>query len=493
MRYLFAIILLGLAGGGSMVFGQAKAGDLRFGPYTFQPTSGEPVQAEMGHLKVPENRYRRNSRLIELSFVRFKNTSTNAGPPIVYLAGGPGSSGIAAARGPRFPLFMAMREVGDVIVLDQRGTGISEPNMACTEPLDFPIEKPPTRAAVAELIRQRSAQCAARLKNQGVDLTGYNTNESADDLEDLRRALCAPKISLWAISYGTHLALTTLKRHESSISRAILAGIEGPEHTVKLPSNIQKHLEHIDRLVKNDPELSKTIPSFVGLVREVLDRVERDPPVVETTDPVSKQRIKVTLTKFVLQFLTSTLFGSAENALPRLYYQASKGDFSQAAARWAGFIGPRPSIGSAMSFMMDCYSGVPPARAKQIASEAKSTLLGDIMDFPIPDVCGAWTGSIGPSFWAPVRTKVPTLFISGTFDVRTPTTNAEEVRKGFANSEHLIIEGAVHSDPLFLSSPKIKDVMLEFMSGKNVSTHLITLPPLRFMQIPGAGGEAPTQ
>ena len=58
-----------------------------------------------------------------------------------------------------------------------------------------------------------------------------------------------------------------------------------------------------------------------------------------------------------------------------------------------------------------------------------------------------------------------------------------EVRKGFQNSEHLIIDGAVHSDPLFLSSPKIKDVMLEFMKGQKISTTQITLEPLKFMPI----------
>jgi hypothetical protein len=47
----------------------------------------------------------------------------------------------------------------------------------------------------------------------------------------------------------------------------------------------------------------------------------------------------------------------------------------------------------------------------------------------------------------------------------------------------LIIEGAVHSDPLFLSSPKIKDVMLEFMKGQKVSTRRIALPPLKFAPI----------
>jgi pimeloyl-ACP methyl ester carboxylesterase len=61
-----------------------------------------------------------------------------------------------------------------------------------------------------------------------------------------------------------------------------------------------------------------------------------------------------------------------------------------------------------------------------------------------------------------VRSKVPALFISGSLDGRTPISNAEEVRNGFANSAHLILEGASHGDDLFLSSPAILEAVLSF-------------------------------
>lgn len=465
-------------------FGQQKAGDLKIEPYVFESAGKEKVDAELGRLLVPENRQKPNSNLIELAFVRFKSTSKNPGPPIVYLAGGPGGSGIGAARGSRFPLFMAMREIADVIALDQRGTAMSKPNLSCGESLDYPIEKVPNREEILELFKQKSRACAENFRQQGVDLSGYNTNESADDLEDLRKAIGAKKISLWGISYGTHLSLAAIKRHEKSIHRVILAGVEGLEHTAKLPGSIQKHLEILDRLVKADPNLSKQIPSFLGLMKEVLEKVEREPVVVEITNPGTKEKVKVTVNKFVLQLLTAFSFGSGEASLPAIYYAMSKGDFSFAAQRWAAFNRPGQGIGSAMAFMMDCYSGIPPERRQQIVLEAKTTLLGNILDFPFPDVCEAWGNpDLGEAFRAPVKTKIPALFISGTLDVRTPPGNAEEVRRGFQNSEHLIIDGAVHSDPLFLSSPKIKDVMLEFMKGQKISTTRITLEPLKFVPI----------
>lgn len=462
-----------------------KPGDVKIEPRVFQNAKGEKVDAEYGTLFVPENRRNPKSRLLELAFVRFKSTAVKPGSPIVYLAGGPGGSGIGAASGSRFPLFMAMREIADVIAFDQRGTGRSKPNMDCREAVNYLLDQVPDRETLLAEVRRVSRQCAERLRREGADLAGYNTVENADDLEDLRKALGAEKISLWGISYGTHLALATVKRHERRIDRLILAGVEGLPHTIKLPSTIQKHLEHIDRLAKADPEISRDVPDFLGLMRQVFERVEREPVVVEVTDPRTQQKVKVTVNKFALQMLVSNSFGGGEATLPARFYAMSKGDFTQAGVGWQSFSSRLTGIGSAMSMMMDCYSGISPTRRRQIEREAKATLLGDVMDLPHPYVCDAWgSPDLGEEFrQSSANSRLPVLFISGTFDVRTPVSNAEEVRRGFPNSEHLIIEGAVHSDPLFLSSPKIKDAMLEFMKGQKLSTTKITLPPLNFTPV----------
>lgn len=460
---------------------QQKAGTLKLKPYTFENSKGEKVDSEFGTLLVPENRSKPESNLIELAFVRFKSTSKNPRPPIVYLAGGPGGSGIGTATGSRFPLFMALREIGDVIAFDQRGTGYAKPNLGCYERLIIPLDVAPSRAmAVAEL-RKNARGCIEYWRDvQRVDLTGYNTNENADDLEDLRKALGAKQISLWSISYGTHLALTTIRRHPQSIHRAILAGTEGPDHTYKLPSNVQKHLEDLAALIKADPELGKEIPDFLGLMKSVFDRLDSQPQTVEITDTRTKQSVKVIVNKFVLQYIVANNIGTTVTAnFPALFYRASKGDFTNPAQVWLNT--SRQELGSAMSFMMDCASGQTSARREQISREAKETLLEDISNFPFPEICEEWKApDLGDQFRSPVVARVPVLFISGTLDARTPISNAEEYRKGFANSAHIIIEGAVHSDPLFLSSPKIKDGMLEFLKGQPVTVTKITAPPMKF-------------
>src|SRR4029079_1927897 len=209
----------------------------------------------------------------ELAFVRFKSTAKNPGPPIVYLAGGQGGSGIFTAKGSRFPLFRALGKVAGVTAYDQPGAGYSNPNLGCFDQLSLPLDVSPTREAAIKELNDNSRSCAQSWRDiQRVDLTGYNTNESAEDLEDLRKALGVNQISLWSISYGTHLAFATMRRHPQSIHRAILAGTEGQDHSDKLPSNIQKHLEDLAALIKADPRIGKEIPDFLGLMKSVFDR-----------------------------------------------------------------------------------------------------------------------------------------------------------------------------------------------------------------------------
>jgi pimeloyl-ACP methyl ester carboxylesterase len=477
MRLLFvsAIVFVSLNVG----LGQQKSGDLKIVPYVFESSRKEKVDAELGRLLVPENRGNPRSRLIELAFVRFRSTAQNPGSPIIYLSGGPGNSGIQQARSSRFPLFMAMREIADVIALDQRSTGMSKPNLTCSEPLDFPLDQPLTRESLLDLYKKQSRACAERLRSEGVDLRGYNTNESADDLESLRIALGAPKISLWGISYGTHLGLAAIRRHGERIDRAILAGIEGPDDTDKLPSNYRKHLEIVNQLVKADPVLSKEIPDFTGLVNGVVTRLDKEPATVEAIDPKTKQKVKIVISGFLFRQLLDNLYGTDTlQYFPYIFYSASKDDY--AIITYLLFDG-RSSIGSAMAYMMDCSSGVSRARYRREQRENRDLLFSDI-NFPFMEICEAWGNpDLGTTFRSPIKSRVPVLFISGTLDAKTPISNAEAVKRGFPKGAHLIIDGATHSDPLFLSSPKIKDVMLEFMKAEPLSTTRITLPPLKFI------------
>lgn len=460
---------------------QQKSGDLKLEPYIFESQSGQKVDAELGHLFVPENRSNPQSKLIELAFVRFKSTSKNPGTPILYLVGGPGGSAISQGRSVGFPLYMALREAGDFILLDQRGTGMSKPNLTCREKLNYPLDKPLERAELLRLYLEQSRSCAQNWRSQGVDLSGYNTNENADDVEALRKALGIPKLNLFGTSYGTHLSLATIRRHGENLDRVVMAGIEGPDHTHKLPSNVQNNLEQIAQIYKADANVGKAIPDFLGLMQTLFDRLEKQPVTVELTDPETKQKVKITLGKFELQYLIVNLLPGRVTAMqrfPSIALAMSKGDFSLLAG--VSFGARRDSIGSAMSFVMDCASGVSRKRWAQIKREEKTRMVGSLIDFPFPEICKEWGNpDLGSRFRSPVKSKLPVLFISGTLDGRTPVINAEETRKGFPNSVHLIVEQAGHVDASMFK-PKTIEVMLEFLKGQPASTTKVASPPLEF-------------
>ena len=232
--------------------------------------------------------------------------------------------------------------------------------------------------------------------------------------------------------------------------------------------------------MKADPELSKEIPDLLGLMKSVFDRLDAQPETVEITDSRTRQKVKVIVNKHVMQYIVANNIGTTVTAnFPALFYRASKGDFTNPAQIWVNF--SRQGIGSAMSYMMDCASGQTAARREQIAREAKVTLLEELSNFPFPDVCTEWKApDLGDEFRSPLRSDIPVLFISGTLDARTPVANAEEYRKGFSNSTHMIIDGAVHSDPLFLSSPKIQEGMMEFLRGQPVTATKVSAAPMKF-------------
>ncbi len=123
-------------------------------PYDFRLADGSDLAAERGSFLVPEDRNDPNSRLITIGFVRFRSTNPNPGAPIIYLAGGPGGSGVDTARGPRQPIFLALRAVADVIALDQRGVGLSNQLPRCRAPAAMPTAPVLSEASLTAYYRQ---------------------------------------------------------------------------------------------------------------------------------------------------------------------------------------------------------------------------------------------------------------------------------------------------------------------------------------------------
>lgn len=447
-------------------------------PYRFEPHDGEPVDAELGRFRVPLDRVAAPGDSLQLVFVRFPATTSTPGPPIVYLAGGPGGSGVATARGSRLSMFMALREHGDVIAFDQRGTGMSEgPSPAeCPITHSYPASRPLQLDELRRLTLEVARDCGEFWRERGVELSAYDTVESADDIAALAASIGAERIRLWGISYGTHLGLTVIRRHPQLVERAILAGIEGPDHTVKLPSYSATQLRRLEELIAARPEVSRRFPDLRGIMRRVLERLEQEPVSIEIFSADMRDTIRSKVSAFQVRARTVELLRDPSSLVrvPYLYERMAAGDFSVIA-------GSPPELGglAAMPEATDAASGMSAQRRARYQREERNTLLGGGDAIIGADMAEALcVPDLGEDFRAPVRSSVPVLFISGTLDGRTPLANAEEVLRGFPNGQHLVIENAGHSDPLFLSSPRILETMRAFLRGRSLpTTRVRTAPP----------------
>lgn len=449
-----------------------------FEPYEFVAADGTKVATERGAFQVREDRDDPNSRMISLSFVRFKSTSTNPGPPIVYLAGGPGGAGTGTARGPRFPLFMALREVADVIAFDQRGTGMSQRPPICLVK-DAPTAATPlTRDTIVAFYRTEIARCFDGWTAQGVAIDDYTTLESARDIEDLRRALGAEKVNLWGISYGSHLGLAMMKHYPKSVARAVLAGIEGLDETVKLPSENDAYFARVQAVIDADPAAKAAFPDLAGLMRRVHQRLNATPVAVAFTPPGKTEPVTVTIDGFAIQLLASGMIADPANVrrLPMFYAMLDGGQYTQAAQQLYGQFLARPPTFAGMPEAMDLASGISPARTARLEKEFATAILGDALNFPMPHIAGIRPQlDLGDSFRAPFRSVVPTLFISGTLDGRTYPAEAAETVKGFANGARLIVENGGHN--IYEADPRIGEAVLAWFKGQPVPTTIRFDPP----------------
>ena len=459
---------------------QAAAPAITWEPYAFKAADGTVVEAQLGRITVPENRANPASRQIDIRFVRFPATTRTPGPPVIYLAGGPGGSGIDAARGRRFPIFMALRAQGDVIALDQRGTGLSNAVPFCETPGLAPSQ-PLTRATITAHARDQLTRCLPFWEKAGIDIAGYNTVQSAEDVEALRLALGAPKINLWAISYGTHLGLAYLKTHAPAVDRAVFAGIEGPDDTVKSPADTDAMLARAAALLAADPTAGKAFPDLLRMMRRVHARLDAHPAVVTFTPTGAAAPVTVTFDSFPVRLMASGTISDPRSLtrLPLLYAALDAGQYEPIArliqADWlSGKSGLR-----GMPTAMDVASGISPAHLAVVRRQAETSLLGDALNFPMPQLAGlAPRLDLGEAFRVPTRAATPLLIISGTLDGRTYPAAARAALAGFPNGRLLTVVNGGHN--IFEADPQIAEIVTGWFAGR-VPPEQIVLPPPVFV------------
>jgi pimeloyl-ACP methyl ester carboxylesterase len=403
---------------------------------------------------VPERRDGTSARTISLSVVRLpsRGVPPAAPDPVLVLQGGPGD-----APQPASFVEHPLRDHRDVYVLDQRGTGHSEPSLACPEvseesyrALGEDIDDPATNAGLA-----RAAQrCRDRLTKSGIDLAAYNTAANAADVADLRRALHVREWDLAGNSYGSRLALTVLRDHPDGVRAVALSGVYPPDRNT-FTDIADATADAFDAFFTTHPGLRDT---FVALV----ERLERAPVRVRVVSG-SGRKVNVlfdgdNLVIFLRQALYTT---SLLPALPAVIDQLASGRGFDAVAKLVADQAPANLDASRFAFGMhysvQCQEDVPSADLATVRAAVSRypsldavTMLRDAYRA----ICAVWRVAAQPAaVRAPVRSAVPVLMMTGALDPATPPKWARRAVRTLVHGYAFVLPGYGH-DTTALDCPR---------------------------------------
>lgn len=157
--------------------------------------------------------------------------------------GGPGFGGsVLAAFAPQI-YDDALLDRFDIVGWDPRGTGQSTPAIDCIDDydpfyaeVDVTPETNEERRTLVEIAQKFADQCVGT--NEGLT-THAGTNNSARDMDVLRRALGEEKISYFGFSYGSELGATWATLFPDTVRAAVLDGAADP-NADSLESSLQQ-------------------------------------------------------------------------------------------------------------------------------------------------------------------------------------------------------------------------------------------------------------
>lgn len=408
--------------------------------------------------------------------------STAAAPtddPVVYLDGGPGGNAIDTIAFRAVDFYEPLLARGDVVVVDQRGVGRSEPALDCPElftVLDRVLADPERTDADEDAALLDSIEaCGDRLASEGIDVNAYNSVANADDIDLVRRALGIDEWNLVGISYGTRLGLEVLRRHPEGVRAAVLDSVLPPEAELIAGSveGFRASFERVEAACATDPDCSPTAPLGERL-EALIAALDAAPVLVVVADPLTLTEVEVVADGDVLLGVVGgalydpLLFGD----LPELFDDLEAGGTDALEIYLTLDLVNRNFTTIGMFQAVSCSddtNGTDPAVLDTLdPDDLWARALDGLNIGPLAlDACARF-GATGVTAQAdePVESEVPALVLAGSFDPITPPSYSVDAAEGLSQSvviEHGSLGHATLSDVCVLG------VALAFLDDPTVA------------------------
>lgn len=406
--------------------------------YLTAPGVSAQISARCGDVEVYEDRAAQSGRKISIHLTIIPAVSRNPSPdPIFFLAGGPGEAATES-----FPLlYPALSQINrkrDIILVDQRGTGNSNP-LRCPE--FGPWETNPESEAATQAYLENC------LANLNADPRLYTTSLAMDDLEEIRQVLGYEKINLLGASYGTRAAQVYARKYGDHVRTMILDGVVPLNWTLgpSVAGDAQRALNLIFERCEDEPACHSAFPNLSEEFENLLERLKSAPVSVALIHPSRGDQVNQVLTREAFANLIHTLSYAPETAalLPLMIHQAYQAeDYRPLAAQYIATLeqlNEQVSVGMRLSVL--CSEDAPFFDSEP-ASEG---YLEEFFQNSLLPLCDIWpAGEIPADFKQPLQSGIPTLLLSGEADPITPPSNGEQVSQFLTHSLHVIAPDQGH-------------------------------------------------
>ena len=385
---------------------------------------------ECGYLVVPENRAQGEGPFIRLHVAVFRSTAASPAPdPVVHLAGGPGSSSLGLAGYMFGQGLDSILERRAFILFDQRGTGYSRPHLDCPERealTPILLERGLTAAESGEAIVASFRSCRDRLAAEGIDLSAYHSAASAADVNDLRLALGYDQLNLYAVSYGTRLALTLLRDYPEAVRSAVLDSAYPLEVNLytSLAPNAERAFNVLFDRCASDPACNGAYPDLRETFYPLVNELNANPIIVPVAVDGVEHRVRVDGGLLVDVLFVGLYNRSVIASMPRMIADLRQGGTGILEERLRLYFDTSSALG--MQMAVQCAEEIPFDQPEE-AFRAAQGVQPEIAAFfpanvqPLFAVCQEWSLTPpDPRENQPVASSIPALVLGGEYDPITP-------------------------------------------------------------------------
>ncbi len=478
-----------------------------FAQLAFTPCGGGNTSFGCSHLTVPLDPSGTMPGTITLAIRRHLAPVGNAKSAVIALAGGPGQAALPFAED-FLEILGPVAATRDLIVFDQRGTGLSHP-LSC-----HGFERTGAYGSVGALV----GACAGQI---GPERAFYTTPDTVADIEAIRRAGGYEKLVLYGTSYGTKVALEYAQEHPEHVEALVLDSTLQPNGPEPLNQPTFAAIPRILRQLCAYRGCAGITANPVANLARLLARMRRGPVQGRLIDGQGHaQTVRMSPEELFGILLAGDLdpilraefiaavraaAGGDDASLARLVARATGGErdeqhedvdiplYYATTCEEQDFPWSRAADPAARLAQARAYARSLPGRVFAPFTAANAVAFGDA------SACAYWSNATpAPPVVSGPLPDVPTLILSGADDLRTPTSGARAVAAQIPDAHLIVVPNTGHSVLGTEPTACAREALHALFAGKTVKRcrplpppalyRPTPLPPERLSNVPSAHG-----